>query len=133
MSGRTVYSELDAVALAEQASESVRGLNHLTRDSGSLRHPVEVYQALGSLAEMCERLPQTLEQIEVLLTRWVEQDQVRIDDGEFIGDPPAAAAAVSVWLTEEAPPALDRLAMALRGAEAALACAGSTADVDGED
>ncbi len=132
MSGRTVYNELDAVALTEQASEAIRGLNHLTRDAGSLRHPVEVYQALGSLAEMCERLPQALEQIDVLLTRWVENDQVRIDDGEFIGDPPAAVAAASVWLTEEAPPALERLSMALRGAEAALAGAGFIADLDGE-
>ena len=131
----TVYNDQTAVELAASASEAIRGINHLTRDAGSLRYPSEVYQALGSLTEMVGRLPQALQQIEALLQKWIEAGDVSIDAGEFSGDPVAAVTAASVYLMGEAMPALTELHSSLQRVQATLAYASHTgpSDTDDED
>ena len=83
----TVYDDKTANELAGDAAESIRGLNHLTRDAGSLHYPSDVYRVLGSLQSLAGRLPQALTQMERLLHGWVEDDHVSIDAGEVEGDP----------------------------------------------
>lgn len=128
MTARTTYNELTADELAEQAAEAIRGLNHLTRDAGSLRTPAEAYRVLSALSAATERLPQTLQQLDALLQLWTEQGVVSIDDGEFIGDPEAAAATVSVHLLEEARPALEAAGRGLAAAQQAIAFASFTGE-----
>lgn len=72
------------------------------------------------LAVMAARLPQTLAQLDVVFAGWVEAGHVRVDDGEFLGDPPAAAAVVSTYLTDAAA-AAQRLAQMLDLTHEALA------------
>ncbi len=130
MSGRGTYNDLNATQLADSASEAIRGLGHLTRDAGSLHTPGEVYTVLGSLSALASRMPQVLAQLDGLLQGWAETDQVRIDGGEFSGDPQAAVAATSVYLVEDAAPALERLSMALDRAQQTIAFAALTGDPD---
>ena len=129
MSSRTTYNQLNAEEMAEQAADAVRGLNHLTLDAGSLRKPSEVYRVLGSLEAMVARLPQAFAQLDGLLAQWVEDDLVNIDDGEFAGDPAAAGATASVYLTEEAPPAITRLQEAIDRAREAISFASFAGDL----
>ena len=129
MATRTTYNELTAAQLAEQAAEGVRGLNHLTRDEGSLQTPAEVYRVLGSLELLAARLPQALAQLDALLQRWADAELVSIDDGEFAGDPAAAVATASVYLVEEATPVAVRLQEVLGRAQQAIAFASFTGEL----
>jgi len=129
MTSRAVYNDRTALELVGQAAEAVRGLNHLTRDDSGLHSPVEVYQALGLLTLMCERLPQALQQMDALLQDWVEAGTVSIEDGEFRGDPQAAAAVASVYLVEEAVPTALRLREKLDRVAQVLAFASFSGDL----
>ena len=67
---------IGANQLADDAAEAIRGLNHLTRDDGSLRYPSEVYAALGSLSQMLAMLPQAMQQMDALIEGWVAAGHV---------------------------------------------------------
>ncbi|PZS25790.1 MAG: hypothetical protein DLM61_19475 [Pseudonocardiales bacterium] len=128
--GELIYNGKTASELVDDADEAIRGLNHLTLERGGVRYPSEVYRLLGTLTSMTAKLPQLLQQLERPMQGWVEADLLSIDDGDYRGDPVAAAAALSVYLTEEAPAAIDRLHRALAEAQKAIAWASYTGDVD---
>ena len=115
-----VFDGLTASELADRAAEEIRGLNHLTRDAGSLRYPTEVYRCTGSLMIMAGRLPQALSQMRELLEDWVDDGQVTVDSGEFASDPVAAITTAGVHLDEAAAAAAD-LTAALSRAHTAIA------------
>ncbi len=129
----TVFNGRSANEHADDAAEAIRGINHLTFDAGSLRYPSDVYRILGSLDSVVSRLPQALEQIDRLLQRWLEAEEISIDQGEFVGDPPAAVAAATTHLLNEARPALAQAGKALAAARDALTWASYTGDVDDDD
>lgn len=129
MTGRPQTS----AALADNAAEAIRALNHATfPGAGGLASPVDAYDVLASLALMAARLPQLLTQLDRYLTGQVEDGRVVIDGGQFVGDPPAAAAAASCWL-DRAGTAAARLAHVLDAAQQAIAYAATTNDPDGDD
>ena len=58
-------------AIADQAAEAIRSLNHLTRrEAAGLTYPSDVYDVLGGLATMAARLPQLAQQ----LASWLERE-----------------------------------------------------------
>lgn len=69
-----------------------------------MRYPSDAYRLLGSLESAAGSLPQALAQIDSLLQRWLEDDQISIDGGDFAGDPAAAVAAALTHLLKEARP-----------------------------
>lgn len=83
---------------AGTAAEAVRSLNHATRPGAIELDVTDVYDVLAELALLASRLPQALRQLEDLLDRLVETDQVLIVDGPQVGDPVAAAAIAGHWL-----------------------------------
>ena len=80
--------------LGGDAAEAIRGVNHLTRDDGSLRYPSQVYGLLADLSQLGHREVQAFQQIDAIVSGWVEDGRVSIDEGEFVGHPEAAAAAL---------------------------------------
>lgn len=87
---------------AGRAAEAVRSLNHQTRPGADQLDVSDVYDVLADLALMAARLPQLLRQLEDLLDRLVEADQVLIVDGPNAGDPVAVAAITGHWLAAAA-------------------------------
>ncbi len=130
--GVTVFNGRSANELAGDAAEAIRGINHLTFDAGSVRYPSDAYRLLGSLESAAGSLPQALAQIDRLLQRWLEDDQISIDGGDVAGDPAAAVAAASTHLLEEARPAVAQLTKALTAARDAITWASYTGPVDDE-
>ena len=122
----TIYNGRSAPELATSADDAVRGINHLTRDHGSVRYPGEACRVLGSLASLADRLPQAFEQIARLLERWYQAGHLRIDGGQFHDDPAEAISAASRHLHDEALPAAEHLAQALADAQSAIAWASYT-------
>jgi hypothetical protein len=49
-------------ALAEQAAEAIRALNHATIRGGGYTYPSDVDRVIGSLTTLAQRLPQALRQ-----------------------------------------------------------------------
>ncbi len=87
---------------AGRAAEAVRALNHQTRPGADQLDVSDVYDVLAELALMAARLPQLLRQLEDLLDRLVEHDQVIVVDGPNAGDPVAVAAITGHWLAAAA-------------------------------
>lgn len=87
---------------AERAAEAVRSLNHLTRSPAAELDVTDVYDVITELALLAARLPQALRQLEDLLDRLVEHDQVLVVDGDHRGDPVAVAAIAGHWLAAAA-------------------------------
>ena len=93
---------MTAQVVAARAAEAIRALNHATRPGVAHVDVTEVYDLLGEIALMAHRLPQLLGQIENLIDRLVEDDQVLIVDGPNAGDPAAVAAICGHWLAASA-------------------------------
>lgn len=87
---------------AQSAAEAIRALNHATRSGAVELDITDVYDVLAELALMSARLPQALRQLEDLLDRLVEGDQVLVVDGTHRGDPVAVAAITGHWLAAAA-------------------------------
>ena len=91
---------------AERAAEAIRALNHATRPGTAELDVTDVYDVLAELALLTARLPQALRQLEDLLDRLVENDQVVVVDGDplndMAGDPVAVAAITEHWLAAAA-------------------------------
>ena len=87
---------------AGMAAEAVRSLNHATRPRAIELDVTDVYDVLAELGLLTARLPQALRQLEDLLDRLVEHDQVVIVDGDHRGDPVAVAAITGHWLAAAA-------------------------------
>ena len=102
---QTVYKDprgefRTANQLGDDAAEAVRRINHITGNDGSLRYPSHVYTLLADLSRLSRMQVQALRQVDVIVSAWVEDGHVGIDDGEYVGHPEAAAAAVSVYLED---------------------------------
>jgi hypothetical protein len=88
-----------AAGWAQAAAQAIRSLNHATLPgAGGLVWPVDAYTVLGELSLLTTRLPQVFTQLLSFLENEVQDGRVVIVDGEFTGDPPAAALACGHWL-----------------------------------
>jgi hypothetical protein len=88
--------------VAEALAESVRVLNHLTRDHGSIRYPSEADVVIRHLAAAASRWPQLLSQIGGWLA--AEQQAARIEMARGTGHEgrPAVAVIAAGRLLDEA-------------------------------
>ncbi len=112
-------------ALAGDAAESVRALNHATRPgAGGLVFPADAYDVTGQLSLLASRLPQALAQLLAFLQDEVRAGHVVIVAGEHAGEPAAALATVTVSL-DAAVAAARRLHQALDAAPNQLTWAGA--------
>jgi hypothetical protein len=83
-------------ALAGQAAEAVRALNHATLPgTGGLVFPADAYDEARQLALLASRLPQALAQLLTFLRAEVKAGRVVIVSGPDAGDPAAMLAAVT--------------------------------------
>jgi hypothetical protein len=117
-------------ALADQAAQSIRLLNHATLpwdDYAGLHSPADAYDVIASLAHAASMLPQLLDQLSAYLTRQLEHDHVQIDGGEHVGDPLAAISAASFQMQGRARDAATVLSESLSVAQNSIAFA-RTAD-----
>lgn len=113
-------------ALAAQAAEAVRALNHATLPgSGTLAFPADAYDVTGALALLASRLPQALAQLLAFLRAEVEAGRVVIVAGDHAGDPAAVLGAVTGSLDEAAASA-RRLHQALDAAQNQLTWAAAS-------
>jgi len=104
-------------ALAGQAAEAVRALNHATLPgSGGLVFPADAYDVTGALSVLASRLPQALAQLLAFLRSEVKAGRVVIIAGDHAGDPAAVLAAVTASLDSAAASA-RRLHQALDAAQ----------------
>ncbi len=113
------------------AAEAVRGLNHVTRRQGparsgdeALRWPPQVYDVLGDLELVVQRLPQCLGQLTHTAQRWHEDGVLTVDSGTPAGCPDLLSASAGEHLAA-AVAALETARIALEQAHEAPACAGS--------
>jgi hypothetical protein len=70
-----------ATALARQAAEAVRSLNHAALGPGGLRQPADAYDILGELSLAASRLPYLLTQVGHWLAAALDAGQPGSDDG----------------------------------------------------
>jgi hypothetical protein len=104
-------------ALASEAAEAVRALNHATLPgSGGLAFPADAYDVTGQLALLASRLPQALAQLLAFLDAEVRAGRVAVVAGEHNGDPAAMLTAVTACL-DTAAGAARRLHQALDSAQ----------------
>ncbi len=84
--------------VAEGLAESVRVLNHLTRDHAALEYPSEADRLIRELSSAAARLPQLLEQV----ARWLADEdaagRIEVPSGEWAGLPGTAVTALQVRL-----------------------------------
>ena len=86
-----------ATALARQASETVRSLNHAALGPGGLRHPADAYDVLGDLSLAASRLPYLLAQVGHWLAAALDAGQLGSDDGT---DPAGSIGAARAFLAD---------------------------------
>lgn len=113
-------------ALADDASDAIRALNHATHPADrcpGLQHPADAYDLLATLHELATRLPQLFAQISAFLLRQLQDDVITIDGGEHADDPLAAIGTATHQLSCPATEAAQRLARALKDAQEAIAFA----------
>jgi hypothetical protein len=104
-------------AMAADAAESVRVLNHATMPgSGGLVFPADAYDVTGQLSLLASRLPQALAQLLAFLQSEVQAGRVVIVAGDHAGDPAAVLAAVTTSL-DAAVASARRLHQALDAAQ----------------
>jgi hypothetical protein len=115
-------------ALAAEAAESVRALNHATRPGTSgLAFPADAYEVTGALSLLASRLPQALAQLLTFLRTEVEAGRVVIVSGPDAGDPAAVLAAVTASL-DTAVASARRLHQSLDAAQQQLTWAAARSD-----
>jgi hypothetical protein len=123
----------DAPAIAERAAESIRALNHATQPAtGRLSYPAEVYEILGSLEAMAQRLPQACGQLAEWLDHQAEGGRLKATDGPFADDVPAAVATATHWLNRAARLA-EELRLALANSQVAVGGLAHVGSDDGEE
>jgi hypothetical protein len=106
----------EAQEIAERAAEAVRELIHATQAAkGTLAYPADVYEVVGALETMTGRLPQAYEQLARWLDQQAEAQRIRVPEGLFSGDVPAAVATATHWL-QEAGSLAEQMRLALSNA-----------------
>jgi len=115
-------------ALAGEAAEAVRALNHATLPGTSgLTFPADAYDVAGQLALLASRLPQALAQLLAFLQAEVKAGRVVIVAGDQAGDPAAVLAAVTASL-DSAVASARRLHQALDSAQNQLTWAAASSE-----
>ena len=101
--------------VAEGLAESVRTLNHLTRDHEALEYPSEVDRLLREVTSAVSRLDQLLAQAGNWLEAERREGRIKAAGGPYEGKPGTAVVAVKISLDE----ARECLAQAVTALEAA--------------
>jgi hypothetical protein len=115
-----VNTSSSPAALAGQAAEAVRALNHATLPgTGGLIFPADAYDVTGQLALLASRLPQALAQLLAFLQTEIAAGRVVIVSGDHAGDPATVLAAVTASL-DQAVASARRLHQALDAAQTQL-------------
>lgn len=115
-------------ALAGQAAEAVRALNHATLPgAGGMVFPADAYDVTGQLTLLASRLPQALAQLLAFLNTEVQAGRVVIVAGDNAGDPAAVLAAVTGSL-DAAVASARRLHQALDAAQNNLTWAAASGE-----
>lgn len=115
-------------ALAGQAAEAVRALNHATLPgAGGMVFPADAYDVTGQLTLLASRLPQALAQLLAFLNTEVQAGRVVIVAGDNAGDPAAVLAAVTGSL-DSAVASARRLHQALDAAQNNLTWAAASGE-----
>lgn len=105
------------VALADQAAEAVRAINHRTRAPGAdWQYPSDAYSLIGTLAHLSRMLPQAITQALQPVTDAHEADRLTVDGGK---DPDQAVSS-AVHTARVAISRAQRLAEALGQVHSAL-------------
>jgi hypothetical protein len=84
-----------AAAVARQAAEAIRSLNHATL--GGLGQPGDAYDVLGDLALAASRLPQALAQVGRWLAAALAAGQLGSSDGT---DPACAVSGAWIFISD---------------------------------
>jgi len=117
-----------ATALARQASEAVRSLNHAALGPGGLRQPADAYDVLGELSLTASRLPYLLTQVGHWLAAALDAGQLGTDDGT---DPAGTVSTARAFLGS-ARGSATALARALGHAQEQLSAVHGTPDPEEE-
>lgn len=73
--------------MSDAVAEEVRALAHRTQSSGEdWQYPGDAYSVAGSLATAAMRLPQVLNQVQVLVERLAAEGRLRSDRGTLESD-----------------------------------------------
>ena len=107
---------------ADVAAEAIRTLNYSSRSD--LRYPSDVYTVLGSLSQLAERLPQTLQELTSFLDGELADGVIRHDEGTVAASKAVAAARRA--LLDEAIPSAQQVRAALDRAQQAIGGVSST-------
>jgi hypothetical protein len=123
-----VTAQGSPAALAADAAEAVRALNHATMPgAGGLAFPADAYEVAGSLSVIAARLPQALAKLLAFLRAEVKAGRVVIVTGDHAGDPAAVLAAVTGSL-DAAVASARRLHQALDAAQNNLTWAAASGE-----
>jgi hypothetical protein len=77
----------DPQTIASAAAEEIRALNHKTlAPGGNFTYPSNIYDTVGALEAMAERLPQAIGQISRALAKFQADGAIRMNDGSDPGD-----------------------------------------------
>ncbi|MFE8944047.1 hypothetical protein [Streptomyces sp. NPDC007856] len=121
---------MKAAALADQAAEAIRGINHTTRTPGEgWQYPGDAYTLIGTLAHLSRMLPQAITQAIQPVTDAHQADRLTVDDG---ADPDQAASR-AVQATRIAISRAMHLSQALDAVHSALAPLGCRVDDEPEE
>ncbi|MGD6753809.1 hypothetical protein [Streptomyces sp. BH105] len=116
-------------ALADQAAEAVRSLNHATQlIKGELTYPSDAYDVVASLKMLTQRLPQSFDQLRTFMERLGKTGNVTADYGdadEHAGEARSALASAAL-IAQTLADHLDRAHSAL----APLGWSGPAPDTD---
>ncbi|HEY2269136.1 MAG TPA: hypothetical protein VGJ50_24970 [Streptosporangiaceae bacterium] len=86
-----------AAALAWQAADAIRSLNHAALGPDGIGQPGDAYDVLGGLSLAASRLPQALAQVGRWLSAALAAGQLGSDDGT---DPACAVSGARIFLSD---------------------------------
>ncbi|MFJ6696485.1 hypothetical protein ACIQM4_10480 [Streptomyces sp. NPDC091272] len=118
------------VALADQAAEAIRAINHRTRTPGTgWQYPGDAYSLIGTLAHLSRMLPQAITQALQPVTDAHQADRLTVDGSKD----PAHAASSAVQAARVAIGRAQHLAEALDQVHSALSPLGYDTSADEDE
>jgi hypothetical protein len=121
-----VATRNDAVAIASNAAEAIRVLNQAIHPAAGwpgLAEPVDVYEVLGALASLADRLQQTASQLTRFIEHQLRGGRLAVAFGTHADDVAAAVGSATDTL-EQARVAAAQLAQLLSDSQAAVVAMG---------
>jgi hypothetical protein len=70
----------EPAAIARDAAEEIRALNHRTGNGRSFEEPAAIYSTVGALGQVVRGMPQAIEQIWRELKVMRDEDAIRMDN-----------------------------------------------------